>query len=400
MPILEQSHKSGRLRPTWGELDPALPAALRPALPALVDEVIAAVEAAVPEYRGGVEENVRLGVRQALDGFVELVVTGSEASLPERQIYFEFGRGEYRVGRSLDALLTAYRAGAQVAWRGLSAAGHRAGIDPRSLYALAEAIFAYIDEISAASAEGFAREQSLAVSELQARRRRLVDLVLRDPPATPEAIEAAAVDSEWKLPPRLAVLALDAESPERIASLLPSGSLAGEREGSAVAVIPDPDGPGRRRELERALAEARGGLGHTVAWREAPASARRAALALKIAPARGLAAARDHPLDLMLLGDPALSGDLVRARLGALDGLPPARRTRLLGTLEAWLDAHGEARPAAERLNVHVQTVRYRLGRLRELLGSALDEPQGRLELALALRAVRLDADSAGQDGR
>jgi len=167
-----------------------------------------------------------------------------------------------------------------------------------------------------------------------------------------------------------------------------------------VAVIPDPDGPGRRRELERALAEARGGLGHTVAWREAPASARRAALALKIAPARGLAAARDHPLDLMLLGDPALSGDLVRARLGALDGLPPARRTRLLETLEAWLDAHGEARPAAERLNVHVQTVRYRLGRLRELLGSALDEPQGRLELALALRAVRLDADSAGQDGR
>jgi DNA-binding PucR family transcriptional regulator len=35
---------------------------------------------------------------------------------------------------------------------------------------------------------------------------------------------------------------------------------------------------------------------------------------------------------------------------------------------------------------VHVQTVRYRLGQLRELLGAALDDPRGRLELALALR--------------
>jgi DNA-binding PucR family transcriptional regulator len=56
-------------------------------------------------------------------------------------------------------------------------------------------------------------------------------------------------------------------------------------------------------------------------------------------------------------------------------------------TLRAWLDAHGEARPAADRLHVHVQTVRYRLDRLRELMGdAALDDPERRLELALALR--------------
>ena len=249
MPILERSHKTTRLRPAWGELDPALPAALRPPLPALVDEVIAAVEAAVPEYRGGVEENVRLGVRQALDGFVELVVTGSEASLPERQIYFEFGRGEYRVGRSLDALLTAYRAGAQVAWRGLSAAGHRAGIDPRSLYALAEAIFAYIDEISAASAEGFAREQSRAVSELQARRHRLVDLLLREPAAAPEAIEAAARDAEWSLPRRLAVLAFVTERPQRVAGKLPVGCTDSRRESRYCRVSSDYDHANQRPRI-------------------------------------------------------------------------------------------------------------------------------------------------------
>jgi DNA-binding PucR family transcriptional regulator len=36
---------------------------------------------------------------------------------------------------------------------------------------------------------------------------------------------------------------------------------------------------------------------------------------------------------------------------------------------------------------VHPQTVRYRLGRLRELFGEQLDDPQHRVELELALRA-------------
>jgi DNA-binding PucR family transcriptional regulator len=35
---------------------------------------------------------------------------------------------------------------------------------------------------------------------------------------------------------------------------------------------------------------------------------------------------------------------------------------------------------------VHPQTVRYRIAKLRELLGDALDEPDGRFELELALR--------------
>ena len=40
----------------------------------------------------------------------------------------------------------------------------------------------------------------------------------------------------------------------------------------------------------------------------------------------------------------------------------------------------------AAELHVHRQTVRYRLGRLRELLGDALDQAESRLELELALR--------------
>ena len=41
----------------------------------------------------------------------------------------------------------------------------------------------------------------------------------------------------------------------------------------------------------------------------------------------------------------------------------------------------------AAELHVHPQTVRYRLERLRESFGSALDDPDARFELELALRA-------------
>jgi hypothetical protein len=382
----EQSHKSPH--PAWREVDPALAEAIRPVLPTLADRVITAVEEAVPEYSAGVEENVRLGVRQALDGFVELVLTGSDAGLPAREIYADFGAGEYRVGRPLDALLKAYRAGAQVAWRGLADAGDRAGVDPRELYTLAEAIFAYIDEISAASAEGFAREQSRAVSELHARRQRLLDLLLRAPPAEPAAIEGAAVDAEWKLPLSLAVLAFESAQPQRVVGRLPAGCLTGDADGTQVALVPDPDGPRRRKAIEAALDGAHGGLGHPVEWRAAPESALRARIALGLAtgPDAGLVVAGERLLDVVLARDPALTAALRERALAPLEGLRPTQRERLIQTLRAWLDAHGEVRPAAERLHVHTQTVRYRLDQLSELFGEALSEPARRLELELALR--------------
>src|SRR4051794_21754459 len=351
---------------------------LRPALPELVDEVIAAVQSAVPAYRV-LDRNVRTGVAQALEGFIELTDAGESRRLPGREVYVQFGRGEARNGRPLDALLGAYRVGAQTAWRGMAHAGERAGVEPRLMFELAEAIFAYIDEISAASAEGHAIEQSLAAREEQERRRRLVEALLADP-QSPE-LERIAQEAGWELPGRIAVLAFDARATERVAARMPPPALI----TSGCGVIPDPDGPGRHDELRRALREARGALGPTVDIEDAAESARRARLALEVA-GDSFTLADDHLLDLILAGDPRLAANLAQRRLAPLDELPKGQRERLVETLRAWLDAQGEARPAADRLHVHVQTVRYRLGQLRDVLGDSLDDPQARLELALALR--------------
>jgi hypothetical protein len=374
----------------WAALDPRVAAPLRPRLPTLVGEVIAAVQDAVPEY-AALDPTVTTGVHQALGGFLDLVEGGDETRLPGRAVYERFGEVEARNGRSLDALLTAYRAGARVAWRGLAEAGHDGGVDPQSLYTLAEAMFAYIDEISAASAEGHAREQSLAAREQQERRRRLVEALLREPQPGQGEVRRAAVAAGWELPARVAVLAFDGDAPERVDARLGALALVTRIDGVGWALVPDPAAPGRRASLESALADAQAAIGPEVELAQAPLSARRARLALELLPrATGLIAADDHLLDMILHRDAELTAALTRRRLAPLDTLPPTTRTRLIETLAAWLDAHGEARPAATALHVHVQTVRYRLGQLRDLLGDpALDDPQARLELQLALRAER-----------
>src|SRR4051812_30072366 len=94
---------------------------LREPLPEIVSEVIATVQDAVPEYRV-LDRNVRIGVTQALEGFMQVREGERPTGLPARDVYVQFGRGEARNGRPLDALLGAYRVGAQAAWRGVARA--------------------------------------------------------------------------------------------------------------------------------------------------------------------------------------------------------------------------------------------------------------------------------------
>ena len=163
----------------------------------------------------------------------------------------DLGRGEMRAGRSLDALLAAYRLGARVAWRRLAAAGERAGLDPRTLYTLAEAIFAYIDELSADSIEGYAREQAAAAGALHRRRQRLAALLVQDPPAAPATVEAAAANAAWRLPRRLAALVVEAEEEHT------EGGAAPGEQADRLGRAPRPRGAGRPRGALHRRARAR-----------------------------------------------------------------------------------------------------------------------------------------------
>src|SRR3954454_24332907 len=178
--------------------------ALRATLPDLADEIIAAIGAEVSDYAGAMEgrfgRGVRLGVEIALRRFVDVLAGESPEESGPRDTYVRLGAGEYRAGRTLNALLAAYRVGARLAWRRFVEAGTEARLPPEALYDLGEAIFAYIDEISAESAHGYAEAQSAAAGETQDRRRSLLRALGQDPPAPAEAVRTAAQAAGCVLP--------------------------------------------------------------------------------------------------------------------------------------------------------------------------------------------------------
>jgi hypothetical protein len=427
-------------RTTFAAVPPEAAEVLRPALPGLADEMIAAISIEVPDYARAMEgtfgQLVRLGVEVALNRFIDMVADPGADVTRARDTYVNLGRGEFHAGRSLDALLAAYRVGARLAWRRFVDAGTAGGLPPDAIYSLGEAIFAYIDEISAESADGYAEEQSAAAGESQRRRRRLIRLLAQDPPASQEAIRTAAQAAAWALPRRLAVLvAAAAETAAgadasgtppggggepvpgeeiveaiaaRLARRLGSGAIGGAASGLACVFVPDPDAPGRRRQLVAAIDDGSAGarrdegsaardesspvaIGPTVPWHGAAASLRRAAAAFRLAASGDVAdgplvIAEEHLATLLLTADRGLAADLAASRLAPLAQLADGPRARLTETLRAWLDRPGQVQAVAAELGVHPQTVRYRLRQLRELFGTRLEDPEARFELSLALR--------------
>ena len=374
----------------WHELPPEVVEVLRPGLDDVAAEMMEAV-AAVPGYErpldGPFGDGIRAGVQEALRHFLAEIEAGGPVD--RLDVYRGLGRGEMRAGRSLESLLSAYRIGARVAWRRFAALGVQAGLEPDVLYLLAESIFAYIDVLSAESAEGHAVEQSAVAGETQLRRRRLVRMLVREVPADPVAVEAAAADAGWPLPRRLAVVAITGPEREQAALHLPAGAIREAIGDVTCVLVADPDGPGQRGAIERAItgAGARAGLGTTVDWTQARVSFERALAALDLAPpGPALVVARDHAGELLLRSDPRLAAELAADRLAPLQELTPASRRRLTATLQVWLAEQGRLGEVAARLEIHPQTARYRLGRLRELFGDALDSAEDRFWLALALR--------------
>jgi hypothetical protein len=91
---------------------------------------------------------------------------------------------------------------------------------------------------------------------------------------------------------------------------------------------------------------------------------------------------------LLLAGVPEeLRGSLRRRLLGPVLDYDAEHGSDLAGTLKVFLDCSGSWTTAAAKLHVHVNTLRYRVGRVEELLGVDLAEFEARVDLFLALQA-------------
>jgi hypothetical protein len=377
----------------WKALPPGLGDSVRPHLAEVVDEVIASIPQEVPSYARPLEgrfgQGVRMGVEVALSRFLDLPGTDSPAlAVEDRDVYLALGRGELLQGRTLEALLAAYRVGARVSFRRFAdLAGH---LDPGLLMPLAESVFAYIDELSAVSAEGYATEQSRRAGESDRLRSELLTLLLSGTADAP-AVTAAALAAGWTVPDEVVVVVVAEERSGGLRTRLGPDALVAPYGGEVVALLSAPSRPAAREALRQALTGWRAAVGPARPWAAAASSLRLAQQAAALA-ARGVLAADpvladEHLADLVVHRDPELVSALATTRLAPLEQVRESSRERLAETLLAWLQHRGERQHVAAALHVHPQTVGYRLTRLRELFGEVLEDPQGRFELELALRA-------------
>jgi hypothetical protein len=390
--------------------DPAFPepvaAAMRAELPAVAEQTVATIVVEVPSYTdafgGEMGSAIRNAVELALAGFLQLVTRhgGADASTPIAPALegaYRLGRGEARSGRPMDALLAAYRVGARVSWRQMSATAVAAGLDSKSLARFAELVFAYIDQLSAASVAGHADELATSGRVRERYLERLAGLLIGGRPLAD--LTAAAERADW-VPPRTltAVLLPEAKARGAVGLLdvrtlrateeVPEGGPSSER---VVLLVPNAEGH-RRPALLRALHGREAVVGPPRPWAEAQASHARAVRAIRL----GLTSEGAAPLDtearladLVLLADGEALADLRTAVLAPLDGLSAAAREKLVETLRAWLLHHGRRDRVAAELFVHPQTVRYRMTQVRQLFGARLEDPRTVLELTVALGVPR-----------
>ena len=389
----------------------AVAEAMRDELPAVAEQTVAAIVVEVPSYAdafgGDMGRTISNAVQLALGGFLVLASAGGggDASTPIQPALdgaYALGRGEARSGRSMDALLAAYRVGARVAWRELARAAAEAGIGADTMAQFAELVFAYIDELSAASVAGHTDELSTTGRVRERYLGRLGQDLLAG--AGPDVLVAAADRAGWPAPRTLTAVLLPADQVRGTVSLLGEEALEvgedlpGLQSASNGADSPVPqlslllvrDMGGRdRQRLMRVLEGRSAVVGPPRPWMQARSSYQRAVRTLGLTAGHRSAAPVDselHLTELVVVADPEALDDLCAVVLAPLAGLKPGTAQRLAETLRSWLLHQGRRDAVAEDLHIHAQTVRYRMGQLRELYGDRLDDPETVLGLVIALQ--------------
>jgi hypothetical protein len=369
-------------------------------LPAVIDEVVAQLRVEWPDYAeflaadtGPVLQTAEIALHRLialaeLGAEIEIAASGLPAETAA--LFEELGRIEWREGRSLATLMSAYRAGARAAWRHITRTALLRGVSSRAVALLAEAVFAFVEDLSNASMRGYVEEQQASAVERERLRGELAELLMTE--RTPlAAIRTAAAGAGWPLPRTAALVVVDPREAtvQELTSRLDSGCLPVRRPEMSGVIVPDVDGPGRRGRLLDRLRGLGAVVGGTVAPGELPGTVAGCIVALRLLRDGVIAddpfCVTDHYDALLVHHDERLL-ELLRAQaLAPLAGQPDGSRRRLEETLTLWLVHLGDQRQVAEALHVHPQTVRYRLARLRQLFGPALDDPRERLRLTLAL---------------
>ncbi|WP_165984689.1 helix-turn-helix domain-containing protein [Streptomyces sp. YIM 98790] len=389
------------LKEPMGPLPREFAAIMRPELPSLLEEIGTEIRRSVPDCAevldGPYGRGIRVCVDQILTTFVDQVADAGVPTARRDDLCRRLGRAAARLGRSLDSVYSSFQLGARLALRHAKKAGKRYSLSPSLMLMFADALFAYVDDITALAREGYLQAQAEAAlgEQLENDRRRLLRLILAGPSAPRARVTELAERTRWPLPDEVTLVALSAD-PQLTRDSLDSDALADLTDPQPHMLLPGPFDEARRADLEPALAGSPAVIGLTVPLDDAGDSLRWARQTLQLVHSGviqdgPLVDCETHLVTLWLLTDPALTEQMARRQLAPLTDLTESQRERLIETLRAWLATRGNAVEMADLLHLHPQTVRYRMRNLERVFGSRrLSDPDQRFATESVLRALRL----------
>lgn len=378
---------------TTFDISPEVREVMRAKLPAVADAAVNAIIAEVPSYVGALSghmgENIRNAVQLALGGFISITArSGTSARTPTSRSLegaYLLGRGEARSGRSMEALLAAYRVGSRESWRQMASALVENGVDAATIAAFAELVFTYMDQLSDASVSGHSDETSSTGRERQQLLEELAKALVAGEPD--EHLHRAAERAGWDVPTTLTAVLLPTSQVAAAMRVVSQQTLRLDDPTSeseqVLLLVPDAS----RTLLLRAVQGPHCIVGPARPWNRARRSYKRAvrALSLPAAQERPPVDTEAHLAELAVSADHEVLADLRERVLAPLTELSPTARDKLTETLRAWLLHQGRRDAIAEALFVHPQTVRYRVGQLREAYGDLLEAPDFVRDATVAL---------------
>ncbi|SDD99122.1 PucR family transcriptional regulator [Actinokineospora iranica] len=385
--------------PIWASVVPELAERMRPLAGTLVQDAVEAIQDAVPAYRQPLEGKFREvlvgSVQSAIMQCFEFIANPSAPRDDWLAMFRYAGRVEFGEGRTMDSLQTAVRVGARAVWRHVSKAGQELGIPADTLLTVAEAIFAYVDDMCVVAVAGYTEAQAQATGSYERRRRQLLKLILSDPPATSQSLVDLAAAADWPVPAEVAVVVLEYRADQHH---LPVPSLGKDvlidlESGDPCLVLPDP--ATQLAALEAELQGRLAAVGPTVPLTDAHRSQKLARQALSLVhrgvlPEVAVTHCDRNLSTLLMFADESLVSHVAQPIREAFADLTDKQRDRVAGTLRTWLHTRGDINETASRLAVHPQTVRYRMNQIEELLGDRLNDPEQRFLMEITMHAWRL----------
>lgn len=390
---------------------------------AITDEIWAEIPSYADLHDPGAREEVEEAAERNVRAFTRALGEGRE--LPKRDIDSLGAVGERRAhqGLPLEDVLRAFRAVGRVLWDHLSSELQAASAPVDAAIHLGGILMRFTDQISSAVARHYSIAQRAIVRQQEAARREFLHDLLLGAYVSPEGMLDRALGFGYDLArSHIGIVAVREGSSEDLAQDELEVTRAVDRLSEKFRTVGQPmvDRRGGQTVALFALApgtamdlagictplidelgeEWRIGVGGPYAGLE---GCRRSYLeareALEIGsilnPERRIYLFEDFLLYRFLRTDTALVERFVDAVLGPIVEHDRRRRSELVKTLDAYFATDESAKEAGRRLYAHPHTVTYRLKQIERLTGRSLRDPEDKLHLHVAVKALRLIEESA-----